>query len=139
MIIRQPHGPDGTKGFRNISYNLVPVDIDESVFVVPYAKIPKNYLIHEKCIGKVNNEFIFYNVYINEDYVICFYREKNKFVKWYDLKQNNIIISKKVINKNFYLIFNDVSLNISKMFRFKDKYSVNKFWNKLKEIHKNIM
>lgn len=138
MIIRQPHGPDETKGFKNISYNLVPVEIDESVFVVPYASVPQNYLIHEKCIGKVNNDFIFYNIYITDDYVICFYIEKTKLVKWYDLKQNDTIISKKIINKNFYLIFNDVSLNNSRMFRFKDKNRVNKFWNKLKEIHGNI-
>ena len=137
MIIRQPYGPDGTNGFCIREYNIVPVKINELDYVVPYARLPKQYLIHEKCIGKIREDYIFYDVYITNDYVICFYRNKNELYQYYDLKKNDIIISKKIINHNYYLIINNISISKSRMFRFKNINSFNNFWNKLKEIHLN--
>ena len=128
-IIRAPHGPDGTKGFRNVSYNLIPAKFNEFDYVLPIAYIPKEYLFHGTCIGKINDRFIHYNVYLTKDKILCFYRNKNELYNYYNLNYNTHV-NKKKINNNYYLIIAHEDYG-SRMFKFRKK-TIDILWKCLK-------
>ena len=130
-IIRAPHGPDGTRGFRNVSYRLVPAKFNEFNYVLPIAYLPKEFLIHVNCIGKINSEFVHYDVYLTKNKLLCFYRNKNELYNFYDLNHNTCITRKK-INNNYFLIISYDNSN-SRMFKFRKK-SLILLWQCLKTL-----
>ena len=132
--IRQPHGPRPDRNFKIFKYNLEPVKVNEFDWVVPEAYIPKTFIIKDKWIKKNNNEFIYYDVYLTNDKKLCFYKNSNELCKLINLEEQNCEIIKKNINNNYYFVIK--VNNYSVMYRVKNEYKLNLFFNKLKELNR---
>ena len=146
-ILRQPHGPDGTRGFKNHSYRLVPltekefIDI-ESHFVIKEARVPKKYLFRDIWLSKTEAGFKKIRVYLTQNQVLM-YDLDYKLIKINHL-DDGYEIKQKIINNNYYIIFcrmmyidGSSQLYDSKMYRIKDKHRLLHFWNALSKLEKN--
>ena len=143
-IIRQPYGPDGTRGFKNHSYRLVPltpqeIEDYENHFVVKEAFIPKEYLFNDIWLSKIKEEFLKVNVYLTKTQLL-FYDLDNKLIKILNLN-DGYLIKKRIINNNYYIIFCRMVFNTGKpvlysstMYRIKDKYKTKQFWKTLSSL-----
>ena len=106
--------------------------LNEFDWVLPEAYIPKTFIIKDKWIKKNNNEFIYYDVYLTNDKKLCFYKNSNELCKLINLEEQNCEIIKKNINNNYYFVIKVD--NYSVMYRVKNEYKLNLFFNKLKEL-----
>ena len=129
-IIREPHGPVPHRNFKVHKYNLYPNEFNELDYVIKQAFIPKEYVIKDTIIGKLNNNYIFYDIYLTHDGYLSFYREKK--LSQYHYIPDNFKIYKKNISKknktNYYLIISYKELD-NTMYKFKNKDKRNSFYD----------
>ena len=144
-IIREPYGPDGTRGFKNRGFRQVPLTEEEikeieNTFVVKEAVVPEKYLLRDIWLSKVNDTFKKIRVYITNNQVLI-YDLDYRLIKIICLA-DGYEIKRKIINNNYYAIFCRIiiingkeSFYDSTMYRIKDQHRLNQFWRVLTKIH----